>query len=168
MHSGDGGALVQLHGGCIKELTVAGGPFAARTVAGRFANLWEALQTKYPLGEANRLQTLGPTDIGKRSKFPVLACNIAASRHLIKPMIALLKDIGFFSDRDGHRLRCYELYAEMNDIIWGNGLFIPDAEAMRLRDIFDDYLLHYNALVVHGRRYNMYNFTTKIHYMWHK
>jgi hypothetical protein len=167
-HSVDSGALLQLHGGCIRDLTAPDGPFAGGNVAWRFARLWEALQSKYIVGEGCKLQTLTETMIGKPSEFPALTCKSAQSRHLVKPMLALLRDIGATNEKAGHRIQAYELMCEMITIVWGQGIYLTEASALRLRDACDEYLLHYNALVVLSRENNGYNFTTKIHFMWHR
>jgi hypothetical protein len=126
------------------------------------------LQSKYIVGEECRLQTLTETMIGKPSEFPALTCKSAQSRHLVKPMLALLRDIGATNEKAGHRIQAYELMCEMITIVWGQGIYLTEASALRLRDACDEYLLHYNALVVLSRENNGYNFTTKIHFMWRR
>ena len=167
-HTVDSGALLQLHGGCIRELTANNGPLNGGNIDWRFSTLWEHLQSKYTIGAGCRLQTLGKTSIGKPGKpFPELRCKSAVSRHLVLPMLLVLRDFGIHCERDGHRMRVYELMYEISEIVWGQGLFISEVSALRLREAFDLILLHYNALIALTRGDNIYNFTTKWHFAWY-
>ena len=99
--------------------------------------------------------------------FPTLSCKSAMSRDLVLPMLLLLQSLGVHNERDGHRIRCYELMHEMCQIVWREALFIPSVKALRLREAYDLYLLHYNSLCALTRSSNTYNFTTKLHFAWH-
>ena len=167
-HTVDSGTLLQLHGGCIRELTSNTGPLGGGNIDWRFSTLWEALQTKYTVGAGCRLQTLGKLSIGKPGKpFPELKCKSAVSRHLVLPMLLLLRDFGIHSEKDGHRIRVYELMYEISEIVWGQGLYLSESSALRLLEAYDLILLHYNSLIALTRDDNIYNFTTKKHYAWY-
>ena len=167
-HTVDSGVLLQLHGGCIRELTSHPGPLQGGNIEWLFATLWTALHSKYEVGAGCRLQKLDKDSLGKPNKsFPQLKCKSAVSRHLVLPMLLQLQEFGIHCERDGHRIRAYELMHEMCEIVWCSDMFLIEAEALRLREAFDLFLLHYNSLIALTRDDNIYNFTTKLHFAWH-
>ena len=58
-------------------------------------------------------------------------------------MLHLLREFGIHCERDGHRMRVYELMDEISEIVWGQGLHLSESSALRLVETYDLVLLHF-------------------------
>ena len=170
-HTFDLGVLLELHGSVMAELAVVNAILPGPTIDSRTASLWRELREVYAAGQIEkRLQNLtremfwmGP------QQFPCLRCKAAESRHLIWPMMQILHAHFDGSERSGHRLACYHHVWKFYEICYKSGFFLGEVRAQAAFKHLEAFLVHYHWLCQDSLRSGnyLYNFTPKVHLLWH-
>ena len=109
--------------------------------------------------------------VGDTNRFPCLSAKAAEPRALIKPMLMCIREVAPISSNIHwqHVERCYRHIDEFYDAVYRSGLFLSDDDADVAKASVDKFILHYNALTIISaeRGKPRYNFTTKLHTVYH-
>ena len=112
MHTTHLGVLLHLLGSTIADMTEAGVCFSARTVEGRFEEFPAALEHAYDeCNETKRIQSVTPSMIGDRGKWPTLSCKANEASHLVHVILCMLRKLMNRTTLDKHRIAAYEFYS---------------------------------------------------------
>ena len=120
-----------------------------------------------------RLTNLSVGMVGKTNHLPALSCKAMEARHLIVPMLHLFRGFrrshALLGNHDGHVMSCYTALLGFYDSLENTGLFLGRGDAVRLLEVIERLLLHYNWLRCWSRQLGetMYKTTTKHHSLWH-
>ena len=92
------------------------------------------------------------------------------SKHLIKPMLAAVRQFHDGSRHFDHLLRAYECADEMNRIVTQDeGLFLDTYSSQKLAHLGEEIILHYNALTISSLDSGVLRFNPifKCHFLLH-
>ena len=170
MHAMALGPVIWMHASVMHTLihpdigVIRGGAFKSRV-----ERLWESVLEAYEAcGTEKRLSTLTVGMLGK-NVHPALTCKAAEARHLVLPMLHLLRKHHRGTSYDSHAIRCYELLDAIYTVFECAGMFLTTAEAQLVQESMDHFLLHYNWLANWSkeRGEHLFHVTTKHHSLWH-
>ena len=173
MHCWDLGVLPELYGSTLHDILDVTGPFRRhRRFERRLELLWVELQKHYQAVDAHkRLANLTAGMVGQSSEvFPALHCKANEARHLLKPMLSIVKEFFDGTTHVQHILRAYELADEIQDIVVQTpGFFFDRPTSRKLYDLTNEFVLQYNMLTHSSiERQNLrYNPISKIHTIIH-
>ena len=177
MHTGDLGVLPHLFASTILDMIGDGVDEGCITTGSKAAKLeiaWSWIQDEYELcGTEVRLHNLKPSMVGGGKKItgsgPVLSAKAAESRHLLKPMLELLRKRMATTLLSKHRICAFECLIIIYDIIMHASFVLTDGEAEAVRVAADGFLLHYNVLAKAAADWDirLYGFVPKHHWFWH-
>jgi hypothetical protein len=173
MHTCDLGVLTYMHASVCHDLIDADGPLGgAFDITRRVERLWVAIQKHYDLtGTTKRLANLTVGMLGgKGAVFPSLACKANESRHLVKPMLSLLREMNKGDRASLHRLRAYECLDEACMIVNSTPeFFLNDRQWQNLWRSANEFVLHYNWLTNYSieRGASRYSPAYKVHAFLH-
>ena len=169
MHSGDLGLLLSLLGGTCHEL-VYDGTFEG-TEQARCGELWSLIQAKYTARNTeSRMTAFTLQHFKATNDFNELRHTKAAiSQCLLFVMREILEGLNTYSDRDRHRLQCYEDICHIYNT-WKNAdRFLTDAEADDCMACYKSFCEHYAWLLQYslGKGHMNYGIKFKMHSFYH-
>ena len=105
----------------------------------------------------------------KSSQSARISLKAAEPRHLVKPILSLLRKDMNRTTLDKHRIRAYECLDDMYEVIVTGGFVLSDVEAVASESAVDQFLLHYNVLAKAAQEKDLflYHVTPKFHRLWH-
>ena len=175
MHGSELGPLLHLHGSTICDMMGNGfGPSIVGNGAAeqRLDRVWQKVVHEYTmLGTTKRVSQVTKGMMGgfKSSRPAQISLKAAESRHLVKPILSLLRKDMNRTTLDKHRIRAYECVDDMYEVIMTSGFVLSDAEADAIESAVDQFLLHYNVLAKAAEEKGLflYHVTPKFHWLWH-
>jgi len=154
---------------------------------GRTAYVWDKIRAAWDHLEVPSSERLpreefyhvfGTQTSAKPSSQPMLAGKAAHARHLVPALRIACEQItieqGLERWEDRQRLECLRLLEEFYDIVVPEGHYLPEASAVRVKEIADEFLIRQNHLhALYGtlrpeeRQLKHYQVTFKSHLFWH-
>lgn len=169
MHTADGGVSSLLVGSALSEL-LFDGPFAGTTEE-RLRALWDEILAAYAVSRsANRISMLTLSmfwhGAGKWAAFTGKCAETRTMVYIVRDICRAFHD---GSDRDRHRLVCFDRLCSIYDACFRHNLHIPAPDAECILEDYDIFLVHYHWLCANGANKGMlvYNIVPKVHMLWH-
>ena len=169
MQMGPLGTVGWFIGGAMSEL-VFDGVFEGSDDQ-RLQDLWELILFQYGAQDSpNRLSILPLSIFYKGANtFSCFTGKAGEALSLIFVLHEICVELDTGSERDAHRIACFESLSSIFQICSSNGHFIPPPEAEAMLAACERFLVHYNWLsnfAIVSLRLD-YNPTFKFHMLWH-
>ena len=169
MHTGPLGVAAWFLGSALWELCFDG-PWGG-TVEERLEELWQSIVSEYDAqGTRHRLTmiVLGLFYHGP-NKFTCFTGKASEALALLYVLRELCADVSTGSQRDTHRLVCFESLCHIFTTVKKSGHTIARFDAEAMLKSCERFLAHYNWLAVYSLRRSRMNYhvVTKTHMLWH-